>query len=276
MTSPLQLASRAAATLRPLYLPLGVLAVALVGLHRGADRLDDLLLGWLGALDAWFDGAAAAGLGLLGAVAAVPPAASDEWAMQAAELFPLEAHAAVARAAALLVELVAAALLAVPLVVGGPRAGAAIGWDAPSSLRPRMERASATEARQEWLRRLGRIVADPSLRKLALPVAAVAAALAGAIAAGGELEAQLLGGLARLGLPGLGGVAQLCGWMAAGLVAVQLAPEALVRAIAFADERGRRARAKGASRFQRLAAGVFVTGIALPLALAGLAHGLPR
>jgi hypothetical protein len=200
---------------RWIFLPLGLCALVAVGAHAAADVVGDKVLWCVDRVDAFFD------------------ALFSSWSVTAplVDLVGLGQRTFLARAVALVWELCADALIAVPL----------LGYE---------ERSAEREVE------LGRAILrkKPTPRRLARPIAALLVSVAGACAV-----ARMVQGAVELGLhtPWL---SHLCAVGALLMLLALFVPRAALRSLEHADQKG-----------SAVAVGVFGTALLVPLMLAALA-----
>jgi hypothetical protein len=203
------------ARFRWIFLPLGLCALVAVGAHAAADVVGDRVLWCVDRVDAFFD------------------AIFSAWSVTAplVELVGLGQRTFFARATALVWELIADALIAIPL----------LGYD---------ER----DPRVEWQIARALLRKKPTPRRLVRPIATVLVAVAGSCSV-----ARLVQGTVQLTVhsPVLSHLAALATLLA---LLVLLVPRAAFRALEHADQKGR-----------AVSVGVFGTAVLAPLMLAALA-----
>jgi hypothetical protein len=246
----LQRASRLAGGLRFVFMPLGLFALLAVGVHAAADTLDDRLLWLIDQLDAGFDA-------LVGGFAL-----TSSWV----GWVELEDRTTLARGLALLWELLAVAVLALP-VLGYREAERR---HAPQGLAGLL----GTPARG-WKDIFRDVVRRPTLLRVARPLCTAALALAGGCAVGRMVQgAVYLGSRELLGDDWAGPLGRalalgaLCGVLLSfGARAVLYA---LYRADRLAVEEGR-----GVPYLKLVAMGLPGTAVVLPLGAAALLDASP-
>jgi hypothetical protein len=227
--SAIDTAARLADRIRWVFLPLSLCAVVAVGVHTAADVVGAEILRLVDALDAAFD------------------ALSGRWTFTAplVDLVGPSQRLFFARSLALIWELIADALLAVPM----------LGYD---------EHADEVKRFRELAQKAA---ARPTTFRIVFPLATATVALSGSCSVG-----RLLEGTLHLGLRGtLGSAADALARGAAlaavlGLVAF-IAWRAVVHALVRADERSDRI---PRSRARALTAGLPAAALLVPLAVAAL------
>ena len=264
-------ASRFLAGLRWLFMPLGLFALVAVGVHAGADAVDD----WLLAVFDWLDGRAdrglAAGLLALGELFGVGGGSIDRWVYRATSLVDLRERALLARWGAVALELWVDFVLAVPLLGYRERQPPEPGLEARVELL-RAARGLAAPAREDARALLRAALRDPTLLRVALPLAAAATAVAGASRVASEVQASLFGALAAALPPEIAGPgARFAAIFVLGGVLVSLGGRAVAQAFCWAHRRAEEDRREGSSALRRRTRGLARAGVALPVALASLA-----
>jgi hypothetical protein len=199
---------------RWIFLPLGLCALVAVGAHAAADVVGDRVLWCVDRVDAFFD------------------AIFASWSVTAplVDLVGLSQRTFFARAVALVWELCADALIAVPLLNYQERGAA-----------------------QEWQLARALLRKKPTPQRLVRPAATLLVAVAGACAV-----ARMVRGSVQLAAHS----SLLSHLLAAGTLLallVLLAPRAVFRSLEHADQKGR-----------AVSVGVFGTALLLPLMLAAL------
>jgi hypothetical protein len=227
--------------LRWAFMPLGLCALAAVGVHAAADRVDDPLRAALLGLDALADG-------LLGSLPL-----TEAWVDAVGE----RGCTRVARGVALLWELAADVVVCAPLL-GYAEEGA-----------DGAEAAAGAGLRRRWGALVREALRRPTLLRLSRPLASACFALAGAVALGLTLQASLFHGLSgALGPASALALARGASLAAAGAVALSLGGRVVLRhlqradAVAEADA--------GRSLAARVLHGLPGTLVLLPLAVAAL------
>lgn len=232
--------------LRWLFMPAGLFALVAVGVHVGADRLCDNLLAALDSFDGGFDRVSAAVLGAVGRALGSDAQSIDRWALAAASFVDLEQRASFARWSAVVLELVADFVLALPLLGYSEH-------DRSTRASPRAPRPDALSAIREAMRR-------PTLAVLALPAVTAAVALAGACRIAEEMRTETFGLLSGALSPELSGdLARLAAILVLGGACVSLGVRAVAQSIISAHapqlaRPPRRVRAPSFSTLWRLAA----------------------
>src|SRR3954470_16260409 len=201
--------------IRWIFLPFGMCALVAVGAHAAADVVGDKVLWVVDRLDAIFD------------------AVFSSWSVTAplVDLVGLSQRTFFARAAALTWELLADALIAVPL----------LGYD---------ERAAV----DEWIRARLMLKKKPTPRRLARPIATVLVAVAGTCSV-----ARMVQGSVQLSSHSAI-TAHLAAAATLLLLLALVVPRAAFRSLEHADEKGR-----------AIAVGIFGTAVLAPMMLAAIA-----
>jgi hypothetical protein len=235
---------------RRALLAIGIFSLMVAGIHAGADRFDDLAFSALNLVDRAADSLFAGIIEAVGGLFGAERSWIDANSYRAAELVDLDLKLAAARYAALGLELVVDAILAVPI------------------LDPTLPRAGGFELRRSF----AAVTGDPTVLRFAAPLAAAAACLAGALVisrelgvVGHEVATQLsLSPVASVWLSRGIGLAVLS--LAIGVLSVRAFARAMVRAdrLAFDDASG------GTTARRRRLRGWPTALIALPLAAIAL------
>lgn len=216
---------RLLARLRFLFVPLGLLALVAVGAHAAADVLGERILSGVDRLEALLDS-------FFGAFTLTSPLVN---------LIPVEARTLLARGIALLWELFADALLALPM----------LGWE---------EKPDEAGQAKLLLRRVAR---RPTPLKLLRPLFTAALSVAGAC----SVARLVRGSLLSLGL-----LSRICAPVAVVAVLCLLATRAALRSLERAELQEAR---KPRSTARTLTLGTAGTLLLLPLALAALLGASP-
>lgn len=219
------------------FMPLGLFALVAVGVHAGADLLDDRLLRLVESLDAWLDG-------LFARTESLAP-----WVHR----IDSRERTLIARAVALAWELAVAGLVALPL----------LGYDEQSE-----EERRFTFRRETWRTVLSRLYRRPTPMRLVRPFVTAVFVVGGAYAVSRLVESTLFVGLVGDVAPAdvAQVVARVLGGLAMALVLSTHGWRAALRALQHADARCEEA-AKS-SRVKPWLVGVWGSVLALPLAVA--------
>jgi hypothetical protein len=231
-------------------LPLGLFSVLAVGLHVGSDRVDDHLFVLISWLDGLADGLAAWVIRGLGGVIGASDLSIDQWTFRAAEWIDVDAKTDGARIGALVVELAADAILALQVFL-------------------HRSEAFKPSAVVLFFRQTMR---DPTVLKIAGPLAMLAAGLAGTIAVSRELQVFSHAHVARFALDTdlANFIASSIGFVALALVAWRVLVPLLVGAVAYADRRSSSDIALAVRPRTRRMRGWITAIVALPVALIAL------
>lgn len=234
---------------RGLFFPFGLFAVLAVGLHAGADRVDDHLALAFGWVDGVLDAAAAWGVEALLELFGASAGQTEAVTFWLQDLVNAEAEEDAARACALVLELWADLLVA-RAVFGGWRA-------------------------QVPLRALGRsLLAAPTVRRLFFPLAALLAAAAGVVSVAREVQVGVFGALTGAAAADWSApLAQAAGALALVLVGGRLGAGAVYATWRWADARGRRELTAGVARART--AGIAGASVLLFLAVLAVTEGVP-
>lgn len=231
-------------------LPLGLFSVLVVGLHVGSDRIDDHLFELFSLLDAGFDAAVIFLIREGGALVGLDARTISEWTYRAIELIDADEKTQMARTGALVVELAADFVLALPVFVH------------------RREGTNILLLRDQ----ARRIFRDPTLLKLSLPVAVLAAGLGGTISICREIQVLVHARIAHWSLAPevLNFLPAAAGFTALALVSWRILFPLLVGAIDYADRRANDDRQAVVPVKKRRLRGLVTTFVALPVALVAL------
>src|SRR5262245_50299532 len=110
--------SAAGAFFGRILLPLGLFSVLAVGLHVGSDKVDDFLFVVFSDIDSLADFISSLVIQWVGGLFSMGDPWIDAWSLRAAELVDMESKAFLARWGALIVELAADFVLALPVLFG--------------------------------------------------------------------------------------------------------------------------------------------------------------
>ncbi len=238
---PLALVSRAVGSVRFLFMPLGLFSLLAVGLHAAADAVDDRLLWALDGLDAAFDAWAG----------------GRDWSAGWVNLVDLDSRTRIARGLALVWELLALAILGLPLLNYGE------GEDAPAA-RP-------------WRTVFADVLRRPTILRLTRAPFTFALGLAGACTLARSVQGTVfLRGDALLGAEWAEPAARVAAVALLLAVLWTFALRASLFALVRADDLARAA-GKGTARDRARAAlrGLPGTAVVLPLAAAALLDASP-
>jgi hypothetical protein len=229
-----------------LLLPLGLFSVLAVGLHIGSDKIDDHLFVFISFLDSLLDSAMIAVVRAFGDLFNYAPAKIDQWTFAAAELIDVEEKASLARMGALAVELLADLILALPVF---------------------FHRADQAKPKQ-----LFRDMRDPTVLKISLPLAAIAAGLAGTFAVSRELQVLTHSRLIKLveSADLANFIASSVGFIALCLVVWRVLVPIALGAMEFAHRRANNDRVMSVSNNKRRMRGWITALVALPVAMLAL------
>lgn len=244
--------SRFLGRIRGFYIPLGVFAVLAVGMHAGSNRADDHLVVVYNALDAWVDDLLTAVLGWGLRRFGAEPSTVDRATFVVVDFIDLEVKDVLARGTALVAELWADVLLAVPLL---------------------LFRRRTVSIKASW----AAFRADPNLHWGVAPLAAMAAAVSGSFLIAREVQIAMYAQLTRLPIPseyieiGVG----VFGALALGLVGLRLGLRAVASTLTWAESRARADRATDKTALRRRLRGIWLALVALPLAMLALVEATP-
>jgi hypothetical protein len=228
-------------------LPLGLFSVLVVGLHVGSDRLDDHLFELFSFLDNLFDSASSFLLRTVLDALGVDPKTTALWIYRAIEWIDVDQKAELARVGALVVELTADFVLALPVFFH------------------KYEGLKLLELREQ----ARRIFLDPTLLKFALPVAIFAAGLGGAFSVSREIQVWTHSRIAHSGIDAdvANFIASSTGFIALALVLWRVLFPLMLGAIEYADRRARNDLATAIPLRKRRLRGLSTAFLALPVAL---------
>ena len=253
------------------FMPLGLFALVAVGIHAGADALDDRILV---ALD-WADGQVDQLLaflihGVSANLLGFSKAAVESQIFTACDFVGLKERESLAKALALVLELFADLVLAFP----------ALGYSeerAPTALPhavavPKRVKAAGLGRSLELLVNTFK---DPTVLRVVLPLATLLVAVAGACTIAREVETTAFGAIrAVVTLPGIASsLSRLTGIVVLGAVFVSLGGRALGRSLEHAFKVGEAdPRARPVARRLR---GWLPSTVIIPLSVAAALHGAP-
>jgi hypothetical protein len=234
---------------------LGLFALVAIGLHAGADRLDDRVFVLLNLLDGALDALFTAVIRGVGGRLGLEPGRVERGVVAAIEWIDLDAKVKEARRVAILVELASTLALGLPLLFlrgGSPPLGG--------------DRAA-----------LRRALRDPTLLRLGLPIAVGLATLAGSFTLGREVFVAVHDALLRLSLPDAiaSGLARALGVLVLSGALWFLGARGVAGAVRLADARGERDLSRLVPTRRRRLRGLFVAGCALPVAALAVLEGTP-
>lgn len=208
--------------IRWIWFPAAVFAVVALGIHAGADVLDDTLLAVLDRIDGWIDRAISPPIRWLWLTFGASEAKADAAVVRACELIDLEERTLVAQWLAIGLELLCD-LFVVRLLLATPQPG-------PQRRAPLLPLPPPNVLWQRLLAWAKARAAAASLRSVLAPAMILAASIAGACAVAEALQSELFGLLRRL-LPATvaAGVGRLAAVMSLGAVLILFATPAVLR-----------------------------------------------
>lgn len=235
-----------------LSVPLGVFAVLAVGLHAGADRLDDALLVALGLVDAQVDLYGARILGALFAALEVGPTTIERWVATFVDGIGLEILESVARVLALGIELLADLIFAIPLLL------------------PRGEARPLKDV-------LRSMVKDPTLFRWVAPLSAGFASLAGVLTIATHLQVLVYASVQDLSaLPRLAELsASALGALVLVLTAWRLWVRAILASVHWADRLAVRDTTREVPMLRRRLRGWLITLVVFPVTVLAVFEAVP-
>lgn len=271
MVRLLKSAGRFAGSLRWLFMPLGLFATVAVGVHVGADAVDDWLLSAFDWIDGRCDRALAALLLATGDLFNVEASRVDGWVFRAASVVDLRERALLARWGAVALELGLDAGLALPALAYREREKAST--ELEDRARQVLAERGFAWTRCEDIRELLRAaIRDPTLLRLLLPPITALVAIAAASRIASEVQAVAFSSLAAISSTALAGaVARVAAIAALGGVLVSLGGRATLQALCWAHSRAEAAQREGRSSLSRRSAGLLRIAFGLPVACAALA-----
>jgi hypothetical protein len=231
-------------------LPLGLFAVLAVGLHVGSDKIDDHLFVIISWLDALFDGAAIVVIRAVGGIFTDSAQSIEVWTFKTIEWIDVDVKSELSRIGALVVELLADFVLALPVFF----------------------HRSAKVKFSELGTYFKKTFRDPTLLKLAAPVAVLAAGTAGTFAVSRELQVLTHSRLINLHVePDIANfIASSIGFIALALVVWRVLIPLGIGAIEFADRRANNDTVLSVPPRTRRLRGLFTAFVAMPVALIAL------
>jgi hypothetical protein len=227
--------------LRGFYLPFGLFAVVAVGIHAGGDRVDDLAFVLYNRIDAIADASISGLLGFLGELFGVSAKRLDAAVFWAIDFIDLERKSLLARFTALVVELGADVILALPVFLG---------------------RREDHTLQRVWLH----VRRDPTILRIVAPLDAGMAAISGILVIAREAQAGAFATFDRL-LPAStsASLASFAATIALFLVALRLALPVVLAAARWADLQAEQDAIDGRSIAERRRRGWLTALIALPV-----------
>lgn len=232
---------------RWLFMPFGLVALVMMGVHAAADTVDDRFLWLIDHVDSMVDAVLASWSPTRGLV----------------DVVGAPQRTMVSRVAALLWELTADALLLWPV----------LGYREED--KPRLDTLLTTRSieKQSWRALFERLRAQPTLLRIALPLVTLFVVIAGAVAVAKMVQgAVYLGSISLLGSATAGIVARAFAWVSLAAVLFSLGWRSVLRTVQYADEI---ARAGTMTRRRRLTEGLWTILICAPLAIAALLFATP-
>lgn len=235
-----------------LLVPAGLFAVIAVGLHAGADRVDDYARLVIDALDARLDAWGAQALSWLFDAVEVGPKRAQRWVFGFIDFIDLDARDWMARATALGVELLADLTLALPLFFH-------------------------RHGQRTWKQKARDVLHDPTLLRLLAPLAALLASVAGVLTISLELQVVLHALVEDLsGLPRL---AELVASAFAGLVLLLVMSRLMTRlvlgAVSWADRVAEKDRGEDKPVWRRRLRGWGLAVCVVPVTLLAVVEAVP-
>ncbi len=235
-----------------LLVPVGLFAVIAVGLHAGADRVDDYARLAIDALDARMDAWGAQALSWLFDALEVGPKRAQRWVFGFIDFVDLDARDWMARATALMVELLADLILALPLFFH-------------------------RHGQRTFKQKMHDVLRDPTLLRILAPVAALLASVAGVLTICRELQVLLHALVEDLsGLPRLAElVASVCAGLVLVLVLSRLMTRIVLGALSWADRVSEKDRSQQRPTWRRRLRGWGLAVLVVPVTLLAVVEAVP-
>jgi hypothetical protein len=233
--------------IRGLYFPLALFSVLAIGLHVGSDRVDDHLFVLFNAIDAAIDSTMSAVIREVFTWFGASTQTIETVTFRAVDLIDLDTKATAARFGALVVELLSDVLLALPVFFY--RSGDA-------SIRTTIQRFVGS-------------LKEPTVLKIAAPIAVSCASLAGVFAVSREIQvgvhalaAEVIDDASKTTI-----IAAVGGLVALFVVLIRIAAPAVLSTIGYAERIASNDRLMATSARRRRMRGIFVAVVALPIAI---------
>jgi hypothetical protein len=229
---------------RALFVPLGLFSILAIGIHSGSDHIDDLAYAWLNVVDAVLDDILAAVIRPVWSFFGASDGLTQAAIFRAVDLIDLGVKDQFARFVALIVEFLADVMLAFPLFFYRERE-----VDLHGILKKTMK--------------------DPTVLRVAAPICAALASVAGVLIITREIQVFAHSGLLAIRSAGgfAGWVASLAGLAALVLVTWRLGWVVTVAAIRWAESRAVEDQRNQVPKRKRRIAGWFTAVIALPISV---------
>ncbi len=254
-------ASRLLAGWRWLFMPMGLFALIAVGVHSGADVLNNTILRLLDALSGVLVGAVAALLDGLCGLLRLGPERADAWTEAFGDLVGLPQRAALAKVVAFLLELGVDFLVALP----------ALGYRERSPLNQRLK-ALQPKAFRRFSTLVAATVADPTVLRVAAPLATLSVVIAGSSVVAREVQASVFGTLHGLSTGLASSAGRITAFAALVATLVSLGGRAVARSVEYAHVRGEEDRS-AVRPARRRVRGVATALFAVPVGLAAFWGG---
>lgn len=286
MLRPVSSLSRLLSHLRWLYMPLGLFALVAVGVHAGAAAARDGALVGLDWLDGLSDRALASLLAGVGRLVSADPATIDRWIVSAVGFVDLRERDLLARWAAVLLELGADLVLALPALGYRERKAEEAKRETEKQQRLAQLVAEKLEARHPGVRPvpaaggvgtlLRESLRDPTLLRWLLPVATACVAVAGACRIATEMQ-SIAFTLGSRALPAetAGNLGRALALFVLGGILLSLGARAVLQSLWWAHRQAELSRAAARGGVGRRLDGWLRLAVAGPLALAAAFYGAP-
>lgn len=229
---------------RSFFVPFGLFAILAIGIHSGSDHIDDVTYAFLNVIDTLLDGLLAAVIRPVWKFFGARDATVQAAIFWAVDLIDLEIKDQLARLVALMVELLADVMLALPVFLYRER---------EISLRGVLQKT----------------MQDPSVLRVVAPISGALASLAGVLIITREIQVFTNAELLSIRAAGsfAGWVASAAGLLALVLVSWRLGWVVTVAAIRWAESRAIEDERNRIPKKKRRLRGWFTAIIALPISL---------
>ncbi len=227
---------------RVFFVPFGLFSILAIGIHSGSDHIDDVTYACLNVLDRLLDGVFAAVIRAVWSFFGSPEATTQAAIFWAVDLIDLEVKDGIARFAALIVELLADVILALPVFLYRERDVSLVGV-------------------------VRKTMKDPTVLRVVAPISGALASLAGVLIVTREIQvftsAELLSIKTATSLAGW--AASFAGLLALVLVSWRLGWVVTVASIRWAESRAIEDERNRVPEKTRRLRGWFTALIALPI-----------
>jgi hypothetical protein len=255
---------------RGLFVPCGLFAILVIGIHVGCNRLDHQLFALFNIVDAALDDTLTFIIQKVCALFDASAATTDLLTFRAVDFIDMDTKTAAAQYGALLYELATDVLLAVPAFFYGEQTAAeklirsrGSMWDSEVTTRFSL---------RTFKERIVRYFKDPTLLMIAGPLAAFCASIAGVFAVSREMEVAVHSMASKL--PSLASasatIAGVLGTLVLFVVAWRMSLRVTIGAAVMAERRSRNDLTLSVPANKRRTRGLLTAFIALPIALLAL------